>query len=188
MRNLKYIVFFFTVFMCIMKANAQYTPLDTMELVKPEFIKINSKKLARKQGKDFTNQYKNYLFMPHVYLKNINLTPKLFFSDTKVVQDTIYASIKKNPTLENIVLGDDYMKNVYIYNDSLRFYEVRKDSYLYGVSIKKQNLLKFYLKLNADLLFHIWGLGLSEYFVLMNNKIYMLNYDKETQSYKLTGF
>lgn len=166
-------------------ANAQFTILDMIESFKQELIKISTEKLTKKYGKEFTSQFNRYLFVPYVDLNNDELNPENSFLKRNN-KETLRTSIKNDPTIGNIKLSIDSKYTIYVYDDSLNIYRVVYNFFRTSPSKEMQIQIKYFLSLNADLLFHIWGL--NDFFVLLDDKIYMIKYNKSLQSCDLISF
>ena len=101
-------------------------------------------------------------------------------------KETLRTSIKNDPTIDNIKLSIDSKYTIYVYDDSLNIYRVVYNFFRTSPSKEMQIQIKYFLSLNADLLFHIWGL--NDFFVLLDDKIYMIKYNKSLKSCELISF
>lgn len=158
--------------------HAQTSLLDQIKSAQYEHEQVIRSKIRWFGGKKGEKIYSNILFIPYLYLNNLDMSQELI--QLGPIKDTVLVALKKNPTIANLKMSVNFPYNAIIYDNSLNVFDKSRRR-ICIVPPDPEGILHSYLDLDADLLFYIWGR--DDFFVLIDNKISMLSFDPETKTY-----
>lgn len=145
---------------------------------KSDTEKAITKRIKKKFGKETAMEYKNILFIPFIDVSSINLSSIKSDDQTGHPFDK---SRKKNKIIYFKLTDRPYYQAI-IYNDSLDVLGV-DCGYICQATKKDKALVEYFLSQNADLLFYGAGIIIGDYYIVVDNKVYRLFYDKKSNTF-----
>ena len=173
-------LFIFTLLFIFAAGLAAQTPLlkEIEHNISEYGPKIKKKFLVSNDLKELGRRYKHILFIPFLYVRNVELTQELINSGD--VEKVILEALKGQPTVDNLKTSVNFPHYAIIYDDSLEVL-TSWEGYLSVTPTHAEALLNYHKKVNPQLIFYIWGL--NDLFVLVDNRIYPLMYDKDNNTF-----
>ena len=140
--------------------------------------KIKKMFLVTNNYKKLGKKYKHILFIPFLYLRDVEFTQELIHSAE--VGKVISGALKEQPTVNNLKTSVNFPHHAIIYDESLEVL-TNSEGYFCVTPSHADALLKYYKTVNPQLVFYIWGL--NDLFVLIDNRINRLVYDEVNNAF-----